>query len=123
MAILGLAREPEDGPFLGGELVECLGTEAADRLAAVPPRHTTPARAKRPTCQQTSGWESPTWAVSSATVAAPREAADDASRFTSAMALWKRRSWRRSSGWEAAAIVLRTRARVGTGRGTPLRGR
>ena len=35
-------------------------------------------------------------------------------RFTSAMTLWKARSWRRSSGWAtAAAIVPRTRAGEG----------
>ena len=59
----------------------------------------------------------PTWAMSSATLASPSARRRTMrSRFTSARALWKARSSRRSSGWRTIdAIVERKRAGVGTG--------
>ena len=73
---------------------------------------TSPAARSRPTCHDTSGCDSPTWATSSATVAsASARRRTIRSRLTSARALWTRRSSRRSFGWATAdASVERIRA-------------
>ena len=102
------ARRPRRTPRAGGVQIVSRPTRRVS---------TRPATRRRLRWWLTSGWLRPTWAMSSATLASPSARRRTMRRrFTSARALWKARSSRRSSGWRTIeAMVERNRAGVGTG--------